>query len=137
MIKNRNLDKLALTKVNQAQSLIDTLNNSITANLLLAIEELQNIDNTTLVESDASSYKLVILLKTMSDNISLLQSVDFNKLINLADTIDDKVLAVSADTLITQQAKNDTVTAISQASLYNPTVQERRYKSEFFGLKLL
>ncbi len=126
----------AVAKARDLQALVDTLNNTTTVELLASINYLNNIDSTEL-SINSKSLKLIILLKAMQDDISQIQSIDFNKIINLADTIDGKITTIDTDTSTTVQAKDDTLNAISQASLYNPTIQERRYKADFFGIKLL
>jgi len=134
-MNNNNLAHAAVAKARELQVLIDTLNNTTTVELLASINYLNNIDSAELA-INSKSINLIVLLKTMQDDITLIQNIDFNKIINLADTIDAKVSTIESDTAITSQAKSDTITAISQATLYNPTQQERRYKANFFGIQL-
>ena len=137
-----NIGAVAMGKARELQALIDILNNTTTANLLSSIKELQDID-IDILQTNPNSLKLIILLKSMQDTIDTLESVDFNKIINLADNIDADITQIESDKVsasnsadIANQAKQDTIDAISNASVYDPTIQERRYKAEFFGLKL-
>jgi len=144
MVKSKNiLGAVALTKARDLQDLIDTLNNTTTVNLLSDINYIENIDNAVL-ESNSKSLPLIILLSAMRNDIDLIQNIDFDTIFSLAANIDGLIAAIESAKNISQQnaditlqAKDDTVTAIENASLYDPTRQERRYKAQFFGIKLL
>jgi len=138
-----NLGVFALARANELQALIDVLNNTTTANLLTEVEYLKNID-TTILQENSKSLPLVFLLKSIKDDVDYLKGIDFNTLFSFEQSVDGLMTTIetsknqsqqSAD--IATQAKDVTVTAINNASIYNPTKQERRYKADFFGIKLL
>jgi len=138
-----NLGAFALARANELQTLIDILNNTTTANLLAEVEYLKNID-TTVLQANTKSIPLIFLLKAMQDDVNYLKSIDFNTLFSFEQSIDGLMTTIESSKNLSQQsadistqAKDAVVNTINNASIYDPTKQERRYKADFFGIKLL
>lgn len=147
MFENKKKDKLSLVtykKLKGLRNLVNEIQNTTVGDLYLKIKQIEDIDSVVLNESNPETINLIKLLKTITDDLNVLKQIDYENIINLANVIDNKVLTASdaSDNALlykneAQQIKYDIQTLIADIETYNPTSQERRYKADLFGIKLL